>query len=182
MIVLGLVVGGALLPFLVHLVLTRVLKLFRAPADRQKGAILSGPIGLIPLLVLFSLLVPERAAGGSAAWTALYVFGLYACSAYVYFHFFNMSETARRIRILVHGAAGGLVPAKEIGSAYTPEGMVAIRLERLVALRELRVEGGRYVIGGRGLLGLLLPARAVFGLRRFLFPRAEKGRSNGVME
>ncbi len=170
MIVLGLVVGGALLPFLVHLVLTRALKLFRAPADRQKGAILSGPIGLIPLLVLFSLLVPERAAGGSVAWTALYVFGLYASSAYVYFHFFNMSETARRIRILVHGASGGLIPAKEIGSTSPPPGLVALPRERLAPRRDPPAAGAREAIGGRGLLGLLLPARAVFGLRRFLFP------------
>jgi hypothetical protein len=170
MIVLGLVFLGTLLPFLVHLVLARGLRLFRDPASRQKGAILSGPMGLIPLLILFSLLVPPRAKGGAAFWTAVYVFGAYACSSYVYFHFFNMSETARRIRILVHGASGGLIPAREIGAAYTPERMVAIRLERLVALKELQVKGGRYVIGGRGLLGLLLPARTVFGLRRFLFP------------
>jgi len=169
-VVLVLVLTGAILPFLIHLFLSRGLKLFRQPADRQKGAILSGPVGLIPLLILFSFLVLPRVGSAAAAWTALYVFGIYACSSYVYFHFFNMSETARRIRILVHGAAGGMIPTQEIGATYTPEGMVAIRLERLVALKELQVREGRYVIGARGLLGLLLPARMVFGLRRFLLP------------
>ena len=159
------------LPFLVHLALTRLGKFFTEPTLRQKGAVLSGPLGLIPLLLLFCLLIPGRAGTGtSLAWTALFVFGSYACFSYVYFHLFNMSETARRIRILVQGREGGTLPDGETSAQYTPDAMIALRLNRLVSLRELRIRDGRYLLGKRGLLGLLLPARMVFALRRFLFP------------
>ena len=172
--VLILILAGMVLPFLVHLALTRLGKFFTEPTLRQKGAVLSGPLGLIPLLGLFCLLMVGRAGTGtSLAWTALYVFASYACFSYVYFHLFNMSETARRIRILVQGRESGTLPDREMSAQYTPEAMIALRLNRLVSLRELRIRDGRYLLEKRGLLGLLLPARMVFALRSFLFPEGK---------
>jgi len=56
--------------------------------------------------------------------------------AYAYFHFFNMSETARRIRMLLqirHAGAAGL-RVQDLERAYSPRDMI-----------EARLAGGGYV-------------------------------------
>lgn len=84
---------------------------------------------------------------------------------YTYFHFFNMSETARRIRILrtVH-RAGTLAPA-ELEALYRTPDIVRVRLERLVALGQIRDVGGRWVLASRALYAA---ARVVFWWRALL--------------
>ncbi len=156
------------LPFLIHIFLARGLRLFREKTRRQEGAIMAVLAGY-PLcglgFALWGILLPPR---GGLLLPGLALLLIYTGFAYTYFHLFNMSETARRIRILSRGARGDL-EREEMAGEYTGEGMVRIRLERLGALREIEFREGRY---RPGRLYFLLPARIVFACRRVIFPPA----------
>lgn len=91
---------------------------------------------------------------------------IYGLSAYIYFHIFNMSRTARRIKILDKIGRKGIERQKLIKS-LDPQDMLSGRLSRLMALNQLEDRQGRYVIKGKM---LLLPAKVAFTLRRALFP------------
>lgn len=158
------------IPFSVHLFMVRICGLFKESAHRQKGAIISGLLGFIPVGCLFYLWA--NLYGGHSRsgliWPGLFLFSVYILFAYVYFHVFNMSETARRIRILIESSHSGTVTKTEIAHHYTSQQMIAIRLKRLISLGELRLRGNKYIIG-RGIL--LFPAQIVFTLRKLLFPK-----------
>lgn len=169
-ILLLIILIGGFLPFLIHVFIARGLGLFREKSLRQKGAIISIPAGLLPLTILFitwSSLAGDI-SGLEIFWTGVFLYSVYLLFAYVYFHVFNMSETARRIRILTTSSLRGEIKEEEMANNYTGEQMIKIRLERLLSLRELNLTGNRYTTR-RG--WLLFPARAVFIFRRILFPR-----------
>jgi hypothetical protein len=79
--------------------------------------------------------------------------------AYAYFHVFNMSETARRIRILLHVLMHGMMDADSLRSDYSPRDMVAVRLDRLEQMGQVArgPDGGYRIAGGV----LLSAARAI---------------------
>ncbi len=162
-----LIAAAATIPFFVHLVISSLLGLYREQDFRQKGAVTAVLIGLIPLALVFFLLGGGGQEGSNRFWMGFYLLGVYLLFGYVYFHIFNMSETARRIRILSHSHRQGKVIKGELTRNYTRREMVEIRISRLLALGEIRRQGSRYV-SGRMLL--LWPARAVFGFRHLLFP------------
>ncbi len=72
---------------------------------------------------------------------------IYSALAYCYFHFLNLGETARRIRILreLHDAKGGLT-MEEVLLRYNSKNMVAMRLGRLLSSGQVRLVNNRYVI------------------------------------
>jgi hypothetical protein len=99
---------------------------------------------------------------------------VYACLAYSYFHVFNMSETARRIRILSELYISGSLSAEEISRAYSGEVLLGVRFDRLVATGQLEERGGRYVRAGRLLYVAALLTRgwrSVLGFDRDGRPR-----------
>ena len=59
--------------------------------------------------------------------------------AYAYFHFFNMSETARRIRMLlqIRGAGPAGLRVQELERQYSQKDMIEARLDRLVHMHQL---------------------------------------------
>ncbi len=67
---------------------------------------------------------------------------------YGYFHFVNLGETARRIRILREFVtAGGQLTAPELLARYNAAEIVEKRLGRLLRRRQLRLDHGRYLVG-----------------------------------
>jgi hypothetical protein len=105
------------------------------------------------------------------AYMLVFAFLVFNGVAYAYFHFFNMSETARRIRMLLqirHAGADGL-RVQDLERAYSPRDMIEARLDRLVKMRQLALgPDGRYRIAGR----LLLRAGKAMSLwRRLVFHR-----------
>lgn len=74
-----------------------------------------------------------------------------AFAAHVSFHVFNMSETARRIRILLSIRDGQALRSE---SGYSPSEMVRVRLKRLVELRQVETTGGIW----KARTGILLAA------------------------
>lgn len=71
----------------------------------------------------------------------------YTALSYCYFHFINMGETARRIRILreLNGSVEGL-SIEEILRAYGSKEIVTRRLSRLIKNGQIEYREGRYFI------------------------------------
>ena len=87
--------------------------------------------------------------------------------SYVYFHIFNMSETARRIKILLHLYKNGSSHIDELRYDYNPKDMVNSRLERLIEMDEIKLDDyGRYHISGQRFIYVALFfkwAKNIFG-------------------
>ncbi len=93
----------------------------------------------IPLLMgVGAIFIFERFSIAEGILMLLYSFMIYNALGYAYFHFFNMSETARRIRILIHIASQGQVTLSELEKKYTPAHMVSNRLARLVQMGQIK--------------------------------------------
>ncbi|MFH1359727.1 MAG: hypothetical protein ABIJ41_01660 [Candidatus Omnitrophota bacterium] len=75
---------------------------------------------------------------------------IYCLWANVYFHFVNMGETARRIRILreLYEASGGLT-LDELLERYNAKGIIEKRIERLVHNDQIIFKEGKYYIKNR---------------------------------
>lgn len=78
---------------------------------------------------------------------------IYACLGYCYFHFINLGETARRIRILreLYDKKTGL-SEREILDRYNAKEIIEKRIDRLIDNRQIIFKNGRYYIGSRALL------------------------------
>jgi hypothetical protein len=139
---LVLLLAHPLLALITHAVLSRLP--FTRALPRQPVALLAG---IIP-----------AAANASGIFTL--VCGL--LSAHVYFHLFNMSETARRIHLLTELRSRG-----EIDRNYQPERMLALRLNRLLELGLLE-RRGENLIARPSLLAWA--ARVLARYERILFP------------
>ncbi len=89
---------------------------------------------------------------------------IYFCLAYCYFHFINMGETARRIRIIqeIHSSGTGLT-RDEILARYNAEEILEKRLARLLNNGQVRLENGKYY---------LKPSLMLLITRIFIFTRS----------
>ena len=125
---------------LIHVVVARLYR--RVPPQlAAAGAALAGSV---PTMLLGRLLVVPAGSVPSPV-DVTYGALVYGCLAYSYFHVFNMSETARRIRILSELYLAGPLTGREISRLYRGEGLLEARLDRLVATRLLDLRDGRYV-------------------------------------
>lgn len=161
------VLSSMIAVFFIHVMLLRVFRLFRQPFTRQRGVIISFFVGIAPVGVAFYLFVTKYRLFNSLEiiWFGLYLLAVYISYSYIYFHVFNMSETARRIRILIQCRSTSAVEVEKLIDKYTCADMVSNRLKRLVNLKELYSRGDKYVLG-RSLL--LLPARWLYAFRKIL--------------
>jgi len=86
--------------------------------------------------------------------------------AYAYFHVFNMSETARRIHILLHVLTHNDVNAENLSENYLPRSMASVRLDRLEKMGQIvRGTDGRFRIDRKL---LLFAARVIRVCRQIL--------------
>lgn len=72
----------------------------------------------------------------------------YGAFGYCYFHFINLGETARRIRLVreLYESPGGLSEA-ELLQRYNSREILAVRMARLLGSGQLVSRGGRYFTG-----------------------------------
>lgn len=86
-------------------------------------------------------------------WGLAYILIVFNGLTYMYFHFYNMSETARRIRllILIHTSSAA-INGDNLNSSYDVTGMVRLRLQRLQAMWQISQSEGKYFVIGRILL------------------------------
>ncbi len=76
----------------------------------------------------------------------IYFLLVYNAIAYSFFHVFNMSETARRIKILSEIRAAGSLEVEGLRSCYSNREMLSNRIERLLASGQIEKEDTRYVL------------------------------------
>ncbi len=121
----------------------------------------------VPLL-LGSLIAIQNSAGATLDFSMLlfYAFLTFNALAYAYFHFFNMSETARRIRMVLELKERGVMAHQELSGLYSSRGMIESRLERLTQMGQImKNDDGQYVLRGRLVLNI---AKLIRWYRRFL--------------
>jgi hypothetical protein len=163
---LAVLVASPLWILLSHMVLARV---FPRVAP-QVVAIGAGLVGALPTgLLVGALVFPAPSTLLRMAVPGTYVAVVYSCIAYSYFHLFNMSETARRIRILRELHAAGSLTAEEISRLYSGVSVLEARFDRLLATGQLEARADRFVKAGRLLYMaacLVRGWRLVLGLER----------------
>ncbi len=94
---------------------------------------------------------------------------IYFALCYCYFHFVNLGETARRIRMLreLYDSYEGLT-VSEILERYNAKEIVDKRLKRLVSNRQVIYRDGRYTIGNPLMLFI---AKAIVTVKMALLGR-----------
>jgi hypothetical protein len=126
------------------------------------------------LAVLVALSVSVRGAGAGAADSTTANVLIYLAFCYVYFHWNNMGETARRVRLLreLHDAPQGLTAA-ELQTRYPAQEIVEHRLRRLIEARQIAERDSRLFLTSTA---VLRSARLV-GLAKWLIVggRSEPG-------
>ena len=72
----------------------------------------------------------------------------YFALGYCYFHFINLGETARRIRILreLQESKNGLT-LEGILKRYNALAIINVRLQRMISNKQIVLQAGRYYIG-----------------------------------
>ena len=145
---------------------------------RERGP--RSPQGFLARLILgMNLFLPPavlkiaRSEVRSAQETILmlvFVFLVVNSFLYAYFHFFNMSETARRIRMLLQLQLKGALQAEEIKEEYSPVSMVRARLNRLVETGQIiKKSDDQYYIASFFLLKiafLIVVCRSLLGFEQ----------------
>lgn len=147
---------------LTHIAVARLCR--RAPP--QLVAATACLAGIVPTTLLAWVLgVADRRSFLQTPIEVTYGCVVYSCLAYSYFHVFNMSETARRIRILAEMYLAGSLTAGEISRQYSGSALVETRIDRLVVAHQLEMRGDRYMPAGRL---LYIAARVTRGWRSVL--------------
>jgi len=121
--------------FFIHAICNRTS--WSAPVPRQVLALLCCLLTVVFVTVIVAVVdfVTVQAGGHHLAFVTLSALLL----SHVYFHIFNMSETARRIRILIEVTLGmGIAFA-----GYDSLEMVRVRLERLKHLGQIESRGSK---------------------------------------
>ncbi|MBI4680173.1 MAG: hypothetical protein HY753_02900 [Nitrospirae bacterium] len=132
----------------VHMLLTRLLR--AEPA--QKIAMQACVFGYFPvLLLLWHNVFLHFSTPNDVLMAVVYSFIVYAGFAYTYFHFFNMSETARRIRILYEIYKAAALSTHQILELYNTSAIITLRLKRLTETGQLSYIDGCYSIRGKTL-------------------------------
>lgn len=140
---------------LLHIILSRVALasgMKRPPQFICVIAVLFGNIFFFILLLFLCFNVPgtnDTISAPVIASSILYAFIVYNLIGYTYFHIYNMSETARRVRILYDINSKGRLKKADIEKLYHKGDMVAMRVERLLGLRQIKEKSGAYVLDNR---------------------------------
>ncbi|MHB1141720.1 MAG: hypothetical protein ACYC1T_08185 [Sulfuricaulis sp.] len=170
-VLLGYLLATSVALFTVHVLLSRY--------GGWLWRMLPPQVLLVRLVLTFNLvmlagawLIARHEARDAAQTMYMLVFAFLVFNgiAYAYFHFFNMSETARRIRMLLQirraGPAG--LRVQELERQYSPKDMISARLDRLARMNQLLLTpDGRYRVAGNTLLW----AGRIMGLWRRLVLR-----------
>lgn len=138
-----------LLTFIIHILMIRLAG--RKPY--QFTAMVSVLLGNIPILfICFINIFRIKMSILECVTIFAYCLLVYNTLAYVYFHIFNMSETARRIHILIELKKAGILKRHDIIKKYTVEDVIDNRVDRLLELKQLKIEDNKYKINAYFLL------------------------------
>ena len=111
-------------------------------------------INILGLPFLFSLIAIINYFGNQNILNQFFAFiyglSVYSSFMYAYFHLFNMSETARRIKIIVFLAENNEADLVDLEKFYPPEDMIRTRLRRLSKMGAIEeCQPGMYFLKGK---------------------------------
>jgi hypothetical protein len=117
----------------------------------------------IALCAFFRFSMNAQAYGGFF----LSILLAYVCLSYCYFHFINLGETARRIRILreLYDSKDGL-SYEELLQRYNAKMILEVRVNRLMESGQIELKKDRYFV--RSPLVFLF-SRMVLGMKKLLY-------------
>lgn len=138
---------------LLHIIASRIIVKLGHSISPQIVAICCAIGGNMPMAVLAWLVSLRHLVKKplELAWAIVYCFAVYNALAYIYFHLFNMSETARRFRILYELDKTGSISTTSSDATYGATSMLSARLDRLMAMRQIVRRGERYTLGNHSL-------------------------------
>jgi len=152
---------------LIHLAGTRLI--LRTEESKKVPQILLVKFTALMNIILFvtTVLISVRESRdlGMLLSMLVYILVVFNGAAYVYFHTFNMSDTGRRVRMIVEVKRQQGLKLQELMKTYAPEQQVDARLMRLLKMRQIREENQRFYISGNI---FLLIANAIRLWRRML--------------
>jgi hypothetical protein len=152
-IVLGLVVGSPLVIVALHAIVHRALD----GAGHRQTAHASAFVAILGTLAVLLgatwwLAVPAGTSLGNLVCTLAYVTAVFAGLAVLYVDVVNVAETSLHMHLLLELAWGGGVRIADLHERYSAERMIAVRLERLSGIGQLRIADGRCYILNRSAL------------------------------
>jgi hypothetical protein len=97
----------------------------------------------------------------------------YSAFGYCYFHFINLGETARRIRIVKELSEAGEtgLSKKDILARYNSGKILHTRFERLISNRQVTEKEGRYYLADKAVLHM---ARTMLFMKKVILGRASE--------
>lgn len=145
--IVSLSIASSIMIFVVHIAVSR---LWRKLAP-QLAAVFAILLAQLPLFFLLwrGILKNSNSQKIELFCAILYCIILFASSGYIYFHLFNTTETARRIRILHEIKTSGSLSEEEMLPLYKRENIIELRLKRLVDTNQLKLDGNCYHLNQR---------------------------------
>ncbi len=139
-----------------HALAVRCALMMKVKISNQALVVLCILLFFLPVLAAAWLVLQ---GGRNDPLSYIYVALVYFSFAYFYFHIFNMSETARRIKILMGIQSSKIRSLKDIPAYYDIDNALTIRLKRLIQLGQIRKKGVTYSLKGRVLyyVSFLIP-------------------------
>jgi len=136
-----------LIILLVHTVLARAM----IDPSRQIGAVYSCLFGAVPMGIIlhFEVFLPNYLTHQPVFWDVVYSLIVYFSIAYSYFHFFNISETSVRVRLLRELHSDGWLTHRDIFTRYNDSKVIDRRLIRLMETGQLEYRYDYYVVKSR---------------------------------
>lgn len=149
-----LLLGSTLGICIVHAVLTRVLRFIGRSIAPQLVVLTAILLGNIPIVWLAFNLVFREFAGNFSdiACGITYVVLTYNALGFCYFCVLNLSEGSLHVHILMDLLLSGRMQKDELDARYDVNTMINARVERMIALGQLRGQNGLFVVNNRGLL------------------------------
>lgn len=135
-----------------HGLLIRIFRVAGITVPNQLAAAAGVAVGFVPMgIATWFAHLGGFVKPADLAITAGYSFSVYVVLGYCYFHLFNMSETARRVRILYEINRRKRLTGAELSGIYGAGQMLENRIERLVSTGQIKKSGERYMISSRWL-------------------------------
>src|SRR3989339_2252648 len=136
-----------LLILILHMAATRISVQCKFAIPNQFIVIICAAIGHIPMAAaVWMIYLRYLPTTPQLVLAIIYSFIVYNSLAYSYFHIFNMSDTARRVRILYEIYTAKQLKLPQMASLYNAHDMLHSRLERLLSMKQIKHTGDRYLL------------------------------------
>ena len=145
-----LLVSSPVIIFLIHMAVGRIYFVLKPNSSPLIGVIWASGIGFAIIgFVVWRTFLPAIQDDRETFWLCVYGTIVFSGFAVSYFILFAMTEAARRIRIMCDLYRHGAVTLDDLENFYGAKGMLSARLERMVALGQLKQRETRYYASGQ---------------------------------